>query len=1275
MAKISGLTIKLSGDTTELDKAIKDTQKKAKQLNNDLRDLNSALKIDPNNNILYSQKENLLKQSIENAEEQLKSLREAHGKAVKDFKDGKIGQRELETLTREIEKTEIKLKGFKSQLKKTGEDASELARISGELKNIDKAIDETKKRVSALDEALKLDPRNLDVITQRQNAYSEAVDQTRTKIALLKEGQQAARDNIERNGTGQKEYQKFTAELVKAESQLKKLLEASNETARKLKETGEDFKKLGEGFSAFGDKMIRNVTVPIAGAGAAVIKAGTDLQSAMTGVRKTTDMTDGQLYQMEKRFRGLAQTMPIAATEFANIAELGGQLGIDLDNLDTFSKTMAMMATATNMTSEQSAENFARIANITGMAQDKMENLGSAVVYLGNNYATSESEISDMMLRLAAQTSLMGMTEGQALGLATAMSSVGLNAEAGGSAMTRILQRMNETGRGLSQLEGNLDDIFAGTSYNTQDLVDLFYMTPADANEGFAAMSKETGLSVKHLKALGSQFVDFNYKLNEFGKVSGVSGEEFSKIFNQDPTKAIVMFLKGLKKINDAGGDVSATLQKMGINGIREKDTIQRLTQAADLAEQAMIDGNQAFDENIALSKEAELRYKDTASQMQIFKNNINELAIQLSEKLMPIFNDFLGRANDFVRGLGEINSGTLDQIIKVSATAAAIGPVSKIVGTILKTLGGASVIVGGAVGSMSAAIGTAGSLGGALKNVAGLIFTPKVGILAGIAAIGFVAYKTYQEMKGKAFKSDLFDGISEGTTKAVGEFVRLEEEAGEQLKLLWWSADTVSKETADAISGNFSSMTDMIVEALNKGQQEAVEAAKGMYGVLEGVTDEELNKATEIVKGQYEKQKEEVRLANERIKEILQTAANEKRALTEAEQQEIGSIRQSMKEQGVMLLAEEKSEAEEILRRYKEQSKVLAAEQAADVVKKAAEQRDQTVQNALDEYDQRMAYAKMLREEGSAESVALADKIEFEASRQKAEAIKHAEEMHREVINHAKQQAGEHVNEVDWETGEVKTKWQVFFDGLERDFNNFSNDWETGWINMLNSIADGVDRWTGTIGGYLKQSGAEAIGVVKNDINDFKGAFAEIPNWWSRNWYYFKRDHLDPVLQWFNDLGPNIRNAIGDLWQRIRQPFDEAAKNMKNAFNFTMQMPTFPKLDINMKNKKSIAFGTMPEPNIKWYKKGAIFTKPTLFNTPYGMKGVGEAGAEAVLPISQLASLISSALKENQENKITGGIYVSGNEFIIREEADIEKISYKLFKLIERRNRGVGNV
>lgn len=359
---------------------------------------------------------------------------------------------------------------------------------------------------------------------------------------------------------------------------------------------------------------------------------------------------------------------------------------------------MIDMGESTNLSAETAATELARFANIVGMSQDKFSNLGSAIVELGNNYATTESEISAMALRLAGAGKQIGMSEGDILGFAAALSSVGVEAEAGGSAFSKVMVQMQlAVEKGVGSFS-ELEEMANGAGYSIGQVGDAVLA----GGKPLKTMAAALGTNSNSLKKMYKEADKSKTSLEQFSEVAGMTGEQFAKMFKDDPSAAIMKFVEGLAKAEESGSSAIKVLDDMDIKEVRLRDSLLRAANASGIFGDAIKSGNSAFEENTALAEEAGKRYGTVESQLDTLKGNINDVAITLGGPLLGAFNSVIQSSKPFIENIAnlaqkfsEANPETQQAIMKYIGLAAAIGPASKVLGGFFSIAGGGISTVG----------------------------------------------------------------------------------------------------------------------------------------------------------------------------------------------------------------------------------------------------------------------------------------------------------------------------------------------------------------------------------------------------------------------------------------------------------------------------------------------------------------------------------------------------------------------------------------------------
>ena len=486
---------------------------------------------------------------------------------------------------------------------------------------------------------------------QKQQA---AVEATRKRLEMLRQQYDNIQREMEETGNEsadmknkllakQLQIDKTSASLEKQTAKLNELsgaLEEAGVNTDDLSHSSEQLagkidtlkKKQGEAADkamTFGDKAgqaFNQVHEAIVAAGIAVAlkeiyeyfascaQASMDFESAITGVAKTTDLTDEELAAMSDSIKAMSTEIPATTEEIAAVAEAAGQLGIQKDVLLDFTEIMTMLGTATNMTADEAATALARFANITGMATDNYGRLGSVIVDLGNNFATTESEIVAMGTRLASAGKLAGLTEPEIMALAAAMSSVGIEAEAGGTAMTQTLNAIE--------------------------------------------------------KAVAKGGDD----LAEFARIAGMSSEEFSSAWKNDAMSALTSFIGGLGKLDEQGESTVLVLEDLGLTGIRQSNMLKSLGLAADQMTGAVNTANTAWQQNTALTNEANKRYATAQSRLTMMQNAYNNLKVAIGDAYTPALSEAYGVGTKVLNEITKFVQANPGVVAAITGLATALG-------------------------------------------------------------------------------------------------------------------------------------------------------------------------------------------------------------------------------------------------------------------------------------------------------------------------------------------------------------------------------------------------------------------------------------------------------------------------------------------------------------------------------------------------------------------------------------------------------------------------
>jgi TP901 family phage tail tape measure protein len=318
-------------------------------------------------------------------------------------------------------------------------------------------------------------------------------------------------------------------------------------------------------------------------------------ETAFTGVRRTVEGSDAEFATLDATLRRFAtETLPVGREELAKIATIGGQAGLAIADIPNFVDTVVRTSVSTNgvLGIEEAATALARLRGpgLLNMPIDQLDELGSAILKVGDESEANEQEIVDHLMRIAASGKLVGITTAELIGLAATLPSLGIEAELAGTAISQTWQKL----------------------------------------QGFVN-SKGSGLE-------------------DLGKLTGLGGEGFAKMWDENPGEAFALFLEGLKA---SGDDAIGILKDFEINGARATDTLLRLAQDTNGWREQSAYANEELRTGLKIIEDSGAAFGTTASEVEIFKNNVVELGDAAAGPLVSGLNEALPSLTEFVRLLG----------------------------------------------------------------------------------------------------------------------------------------------------------------------------------------------------------------------------------------------------------------------------------------------------------------------------------------------------------------------------------------------------------------------------------------------------------------------------------------------------------------------------------------------------------------------------------------------------------------------------------------------
>ena len=347
---------------------------------------------------------------------------------------------------------------------------------------VNKSLAETQKNLKTVNQALKLDPKNVDALKQKQSLLSDAIKQTEEKLKLEKQAAQEAAKALEEGAITKSQYDTMNAEIAKTTAELKDLKAQAKDTDTAIKDLGgsnkmasfqsaldksaEKLKAVGDKITDIGEKLTKTASAAVGAFGALSVKTFYDVDDALDSVALKTGATGEALEEMRDIASGIATSIP---TEFetaaAAVGEVNTRFGSTGDTLEYLSTQFVKFADLNKTDVSASVDKVDKALKAFGKDSSSAGSLLNVLNRTAQNTGVSVDKLEDGLVSNAAAFNEMGLSVYQSVQFMGKLETSGADANTVLAGMRKAMKNAAKEGKGLDDALSDLQNaVLNGTS-------------------------------------------------------------------------------------------------------------------------------------------------------------------------------------------------------------------------------------------------------------------------------------------------------------------------------------------------------------------------------------------------------------------------------------------------------------------------------------------------------------------------------------------------------------------------------------------------------------------------------------------------------------------------------------------------------------------------------------------------------------------------------------------------------------------------------------------
>jgi len=439
---VKGITVEIGGDTTKLGKALESSEKQSRNLQKELKKVDTALKFNPDNVELLTQKQKLLTDQIQATKEKLDTLKAAEAQVAAQFEAGEIGEEQFRDFQREIIETESKLKTYQGQLEATS------------------------KKASALDELT-------ETMNEQERAVADLKDEYKNAVLMYGKNSDEAKALAS-------QIESLSGELKDNKTKMSELDKAADDLDQSLDQVDEGAKSASEGFTVMkgvladlASQAIQKVVSGLTDLAKQTLEAGMNFESGMSQVAAVSGATGEELEALTEKAKEMGSKTKFSASESAEAFNYMAMAGWKTEDMLNGIEGIMNLAAASGSDLATTSDIVTDALTAMGYSAGDAGRLADVMAAASSNANTNVEMMGHTFQYAAPIVGALGYSmedTAVAIGL---MANAGIKADKAGTALRSILTRlsappkecaeaMEALGLSLTDSEGNmksLDDV------------------------------------------------------------------------------------------------------------------------------------------------------------------------------------------------------------------------------------------------------------------------------------------------------------------------------------------------------------------------------------------------------------------------------------------------------------------------------------------------------------------------------------------------------------------------------------------------------------------------------------------------------------------------------------------------------------------------------------------------------------------------------------------------------------------------------------------------